>query len=102
MDQIKSTFGPRQAAWLNRFPNRELYRAYSLGLKDNIMTSQGAESAMKAALVNRIRCVEPMAMLQLNAETQCRKFHAEKVLCSVPYQLEDKTATCVDCLLHVT
>ena len=102
VDLIKSTFGPRQAAWLNRFPDRELYRAYSLGLNDNIVTLQGAESAMHAALVNKIRCVEPMAMLKLNAETQCRKFHAEKVLCSVPYQLEDTTATCVDCLLHVT
>lgn len=102
VDQIKALYGPRQKAWLARFPDHELYRAYSPGLNDTIVTSQGAESAMNAALANKIRRVEPMAMLKLNAETQQRKFRAEKVLRSVPYQLEVATASCVLCLLHVT
>ncbi len=84
MDLIKAEYGPQTAAYLGKFPNGELYRAYSTGLKDGIVTSQGAESAMNAALVNKIRCVEPMAMLKHVAESQCRKFNEQKVVRSVP------------------
>ena len=79
VDQIKAEYGPRQKPWLDRFPDSELYRAYSLGLEDTIVTSQGAESAMNAALANKIRRVEPFAMMKLNAEMQSRKFNVEKV-----------------------
>jgi hypothetical protein len=84
VDLIKAEYGPQTAAYLGKFPNGELYRAYSTGLEDGIVTSQGAESAMNAALVNKIRCVEPMAMLKLVAETQCRNFNEQKVVRSVP------------------
>jgi len=84
VDLIKDEYGPRQKKWLDRFPDSELYRAYAPGLKDNIVTSQGAESAMNAALANKIRRVEPLSMLKLNAEAQRRKFYTEKVLCRVP------------------
>jgi hypothetical protein len=45
---------------------------------DFILTSQGAESAMNAALKNKIRCVEPFAMLRIIAATDCSKFYRMK------------------------
>ncbi len=84
VDLIKAEYGPLTAAYLNKFLSGELYRAYSTGLEDGIVTSQGAESAMNAALVNKVRRVEPMAMLRLVAESQCRKFNEQKVVRSVP------------------
>jgi len=44
-----------------------------------------AESAISAALAKKIRPVEPLSMLKLNAEAQFRKFYAKQVLLSVPY-----------------
>ena len=87
VDLLKAAYGLLTKKYLDKFPDQESYRAYSLGLKDTIVTSQGAESAMNAALSNKIRRVEPTAMLKLIAETQCRKFNAQKVLRSVPSEL---------------
>jgi len=73
--------------WLEQFPDRELYRAYAPGLKGNIVTSQGGASALyvhERSLANKIRRVEPMSMLKLNAEAQYCKFYTVKVLHSVP------------------
>jgi len=78
VDLIKSKYGPAQKAYLGKYPDSELYRAYSPGLKDTIVTSQGAESSMNAALKNKIRRVQPMAMLVLTAQTQQRKFNSKK------------------------
>ena len=66
---------------------QEPYRAYSPGLEDTIVTSQGAESAMNAAPTNKIHRAEPTAMLKLVAESQCRNFNAKKVLRSVSSEL---------------
>ena len=60
--------------WIKQFPDRELYRAYAPGLKGNIVTSQGGECAMNAALANKIRRVEPISMLKLNAERSTARF----------------------------
>ena len=79
VEQLKASYGPAQKAYLGKFPDSELYRACSPGLEDTIVTSQGAESSMNAALANKIRRVEPMAMLKLIAETQQRKFKTQKV-----------------------
>jgi hypothetical protein len=87
VDLITASYGPQQKAYLGKFPKEEPYRAYSPGLEDTIVTSQGAESAMNAALTNKIRRVEPTAMLKLIAESQGRKFNAQKVLRSVPSEL---------------
>ena len=65
VEQLKVSYGPAQKAYLGKFPDSELYRACSPGLVDTIVTSQGAESSMNAALANKIRRVEPMAMLKL-------------------------------------
>jgi hypothetical protein len=56
-------------------------------LKDNIVTSQGGASALyvhERSLANKIRRVEPMSMLKLNAEAQYCKFYTVKVLYRVP------------------
>lgn len=87
VDLIKAAYGPLTKKFLEKYPDNESYRAYSPGLMDTIVTSQGAESAMNAALSNKIRRVEPTAMLKLIAEAQCRKFNAQKVLRSVPSEL---------------
>jgi len=79
VDQIVAQYGPNQKKWLERFSDSELYRAYSPGLKDGIVTSQGAESAMLAAVANNIRRVEPLSMIKINVETEASKFYAEKV-----------------------
>jgi hypothetical protein len=79
VDFIKSTYGQRTREYLSKYPDEELYQAYSSGLQDNILTSQGAESSMNAALSNKIRCVEPMAMLKIIVEKQCSKFNKAKV-----------------------
>ena len=60
VDLLKASYGPAQKLYLSKYPDSELYRAYSPGLADNIVTSQGAESSMNAALTNKIRRVEPM------------------------------------------
>ena len=82
VELIKASYGPAQRAFLEKYPDSELYRAFSPGLKDTIVTSQGAESSMNAALANKIRCSEPMAMIMRIAETQQRKFNANKVQCT--------------------
>ena len=82
VEQLKASYGPAQKSYLGKFPDRELYRACSPGLEDTIVTSQGAESSMNAALANKIRRVEPMALLKLIAENQQRKFNAQKVQCT--------------------
>ena len=82
VDLIKTSYGPGQTTYLGKYPDSELYRAYSTGLTDTIVTSQGAESSMNAALKNKIRRVEPMQMLKLIAETQQRKFNIQKVQCT--------------------
>ena len=69
--------GPKQAAYLARYEDNELYRVYST-LKDEYSTSQGAESAMNALLQNKIRCIEPQAMVQVVLETQRNKFYRQK------------------------
>ena len=85
VDLLKASYGPAQKLYLSKYPDRELYRAYSPGLRDNIVTSQGAESSMNAALTNKIRRVEPMEMLKLIAETQQRKFKTQKVQCTARF-----------------
>ena len=79
VEQIKGRYGRAQKTYLDKYMDSELYRAYSPGLVDTIVTSQGAESSMDAALANKIRCVQPMEMLKLIGETQQRKFNAQKV-----------------------
>ena len=76
--------GRAKKKWLERFPDSELYRAYAPGLKDNIVTSQGGRVRHERSLANKIRRVEPMSMLKLNAEAQYCKFYTVKVLHSVP------------------
>ena len=77
--------GRAKKKWLERFPDSELYRAYAPGLKDNIITSQGGGRVRhERSLANKIRRVEPMSMLKLNAEAQYCKSYTVKVLHSVP------------------
>ena len=85
MEQLKDTYGPAQALYLGKYPDSELHRAFSPDLRDNIVTSQGAESSMNAALTNKIRRVEPMEMLKVIAETQQRKFKTQKVQCTARF-----------------
>lgn len=87
VEVIKQSYGAQQHAYLSKFSDKELYRAHSPGLEDTIVTSQAAESAMSAAQANKIRLVEPMAMLKNLAEAQGRKFNAQQVLSCVPSEL---------------
>jgi hypothetical protein len=73
VDAVVAQFGPRQATYLSKYNKEELYKAYS-NLKDSIVTSQGAESAMHAALKNNVRNVEPMKMLETIVNKGHEKF----------------------------
>ena len=83
VNEIKMTYGPNQKRYLDKFKDEELYTAFTnrSGLSD---TSQGAESAMNAALANAIRKVEPMTMLLRIVESEAKKFNAKKVAHSSP------------------
>ena len=83
VEAIKATYGPNQKKYLDKFKDEELYTAYTtrMGLSD---TSQGAESAMHAALANAARKSEPMTMLMKIAESEAKKFNAKKVAHSSP------------------
>ena len=78
VEEIKATYGPNQKKYLDKFEDKELYTAYTSrnGLS---VTSQGAESAMNAALANAIRKSEPMTMLMQVVESEAKKFNAKKV-----------------------
>jgi hypothetical protein len=77
VDSIVSQYGPKTKAYLARYENCELYPAYS-NIIDSVKTSQGAESAMCAALKNNIRSAEPMKMLEIVVSTQRRTFNTNK------------------------
>lgn len=49
VDSIKEKYGLKTSAYLSKFTDKELYRAYSL-IEDLVVTPQGAKSAMFAAL----------------------------------------------------
>lgn len=73
VDSIRRHYTDSALAYLGRIPDSELYRAYSI-LTDLTITSQGAESQMSAALRNKIRSVEPQAMLSHVVLTQRNSF----------------------------
>lgn len=77
MDDIKLKYGPRQAAYLNKFPDEQLYRSYSK-LSDTMTTSAGAESEMAASLNNNICSVQPHHMLTKVVESFRRRFYERK------------------------
>ena len=70
---LKAEFSATQKAYLDRFKESEVYRAFS-SLEDLITTSQGAESQMSADLRNNIRSVEPQKMLLRVVLLQRTKF----------------------------
>lgn len=76
--EIKATYGPNQKKYLDKFKDKELYTAFTTR-KGLSVTSQGAESAMNAALANAIRKSEPMTMLMQVVESEAKKFNAKKV-----------------------
>jgi hypothetical protein len=77
VDDLVQQYGPRQKDYMDKYKLSELYKAYS-GLEDLVVTSQGAESSMNAALKNNIRNVEPMAALQNIVMSQFNKFNRVK------------------------
>lgn len=77
VEDIKSKYGPKQTTYLQRFRNSEIYRTYS-ALEDTILTSQGAESKMRASSINHIRGVEPQKMLTTLVDMPRRKFNEQK------------------------
>lgn len=77
VDIMKAQYGEKQRAYLGRFADKELYRAYSK-LQDLITTSQGAESQMSSSLRNHIRSVEPQQMLHAVVSTQRTTFLKRK------------------------
>jgi hypothetical protein len=80
-DAARARFSVRQEEYVSRFPPNQLFKAYVPvgGLCDLVKTSQGAESAMNAALTNGIRSAEPMSMLKAIAESDCAKMERKKV-----------------------
>lgn len=92
VDALKAQYGPKQKAYLSKFADSEIYRAYS-NLQDLIFTSQGAESQMSAALRNNIRSVEPQQMLRTVVDIQRNAFlkrqrDAQRCETPVPPQVE--------------
>lgn len=79
VEAIKNNYTETQANYLSKFPNEQLYRAYSC-LDDSISSSQGAESRMSAALRNDIRCVQPQQMMWNVIHSQRRAFLKQKPL----------------------
>ena len=98
-DAIVASFGPNATAYLSKYPKSELFTLYSR-IVDSIITSQGAEAAMHAALVNKIRCVEPTAMLHAMANTQRLKLAKNKSMAAgctaaVPPRVEERIAVII-------
>lgn len=77
VDGFKVQYKPKQRAYLAKFEDSELYRAYSF-LEDTIFTSQGAESQMSSSIRNCIRSVEPQVMLSRVFAIQRERFYAKK------------------------
>ena len=101
VDAIVAQYGPKTKAYLARFRNNRLYRAYCDGLGDLVITSQGAESQMNAALRNKIRCVEPQAMLENIVSSQRAKFYRLKAIAEscdapVPPRIEEALAVVLE------
>ena len=98
-DAIVASFGPNATAYLSKYPKSELFTSYSR-IVDSIITSQGAEAAMNGALVNKIRCVEPTAMLHAMANTQRLKLAKNKSMAAgctaaVPPRVEERIAVII-------
>jgi len=67
VDNITARYGPKQTDYLSKFDKRELYRSCAAdgrGLQDLVLTSQGAETSMAAALKSGIRATEPHRLLE--------------------------------------
>lgn len=86
VDALKELYGRKTKEYLSKFDDSELYRAYS-ALQDLVVTSQGAESSMSAALRTQIRSVEPQTMLQKLVLLQRSRFLVKKqeaLSCNAP------------------
>ena len=93
-DDIILQYSEKQAAYLSKYPKERLYVSYS-NLEDGMLTSQGAESQMRASIRNQIRTVEPQKMLTNVIMTQRRNFLQHKRTVSlydkpVPPRVEDR------------
>jgi hypothetical protein len=77
VDAIVESYDDSQKLYLLKYPLTQLYKAYA-ELEDLVLTSQGAESTMSAALRNKIRAMEPQDMLQAIVTKQHEKFYKQK------------------------
>lgn len=77
VQELKLQYGPKQSSYLGQFDDAELYKVHSK-LEDTIHSSQGAESLMRASLMNNVRNVDPPKMLRNFVEKERSNFLKRK------------------------